>query len=366
MDELDRRLKERINSAANRFQPEVDRAAERFIRRLRRARASILGINVLVLLLVIASLVWATSKFVTSSRPIVAGPPIESVVPWVSARPSPSPYPSAPAMPCTAAELSIGEFGGFNGAGGTAYSSAPIRNKSSEPCFLGRDAAVLFLDAGGRAVQSAETVGMWNARDFIVVSPEEELAREDAVAYRGLLRLGVSTACSPPISASRMEISLPGGAGTLVVRLPPYKNPPADHCPSGGYGASFDLEATSPERPASPLRAELLVSDAGSGERFRYLVRLVNPTGREFSLDPCPAYSQGFGADGGTSENYLLNCSEVRAIPAGESVTYEMFVEMSIRLTMQAEDGRRLLLNWSLEDYRYSGPEARAWVRLTG
>lgn len=118
-----------------------------------------------------------------------------------------------------------------------------------------------------------------------------------------------------------------------------------------------------PEPPLSPLKAEIIApDDARRGERLRYFVRLTNAGEKSVSLEPCPAYFEGFKGEGESHRSYELNCSKVRAIPANSSVTYEMFLDVPTELEA---DGAGVLFTWGLDQGdRYLGPSANTWVEL--
>jgi hypothetical protein len=95
----------------------------------------------------------------------------------------------------------------------------------------------------------------------------------------------------------------------------------------------FGVPADQPQGPApSPLTGRITAGPtARAGTDFGYLITLTNPTGKPFSLRPCPSYAEFLGGltGSGATKSYLaryyyLNCSAVQAIPAHGSVTYQM------------------------------------------
>lgn len=317
---------------------------------------------------ILTVLLLSAAACAESPRGETRAAPDERVVPWIEAAPPPPiPTPAAvpPAAPCTAAHLTVSSLQPGGAAAGTSYAEALLRNTSSNPCVLTPDVTITFLDAEGQTVQPPDQVGLFS-EGFIVVPPEDDLRRGTPGAFRASLLLGISSVCPPPVAASGMELTLPEGDG-IVVEIPDFLSalpPVTDDCSPAPYVAFFQSEMPPPpDPPLSPLRAKIIAPDtARLGERFRFLVRLANPTEEDFRLEPCPLYSEGFKGEAESLRTYQLNCSDVKSIPADSSVTYEMFLPIPSNVS---EPAGVALLTWGF-DYndRYLGPSVSTTIEL--
>lgn len=294
----------------------------------------------------------------------------KNFVPWVDTLPpprSPEPTPSrvpAGTPPCRASMIRVGRFGLGGAAAGTYYTSASVRNVASETCYIDRRTSVRFVDEKGREVQARNVVGLEPDTGFVVPT-EEDLERGTTAAYRVTIRLGVGNVCPPP-PATTMEIRFAPGGTRRDASIP--RDLGTDDLPPecatemrSGYVATFVSSAPpEPEPTPSPLTATIIApGPAHAGSRFRYFVRITNPTSTDYPLVPCPIYSEASKTTGDFG-TYLLNCVTARAIPAMSSLTFEMV--LSIASTSLAERDGRILLTWGFDGG--AGPSANAWVRL--
>jgi hypothetical protein len=292
----------------------------------------------------------------------VAGSGKADVVPWidtayVTATPSPLP---PDAGSCSAADLEIGPFGDAGPAAGTIHAEAEVRNISSSPCALTPKSAVLYRDDDGKVVQNGtlETYG-----DAVFVPTAGEEASDRAKGVR--LRIAIPNVCPPPVAT---ELAITLFPGTETMDLPPGSGGPSpspDECgEAGDYTLSVEHAETEPESPLADLTAEIRAPEVvAPGSSFRYLVHVTNPTAQAVALDPCPGYTEGFKAPHGGQANYLLNCSEVTSIGPGETVVYEMYLEVPEDFGAETNPERRALLTWAMLG---GGPSANAEVQVAG
>ena len=285
----------------------------------------------------------------------------KAFVPWTATLPTQSP-PSEPigvpsgTKACSASMLRFAAFGAGGAAAGTYYTSAGVVNVTSKACFVDRRSTVRFLDARGRAVQP---------RIAVDIEPDSGVVVPPGSKARALIRLGASNVCPPP-PASTMEVTFaPGGTRRRIDLQPGLGSPsPGPDCGTGpgSYFAAFVAESPpEPEPPPSPLTASIKTyTSARAGSRFRYFVLLSNPSSAAVALDPCPIYVESLKAKGGFGV-YVLNCSSVRSIPAHESVTYEMFIDVPAGITGDAQG--RVFLTWGFDGN--TGPSTSALIKLS-
>lgn len=283
------------------------------------------------------------------------------VIPWIDSRyvtPSPSPLPPGVGS-CSAADLEIGEFGDAGPAAGTIYAEAEVRNVTSTPCALTPKSTVQYLDEDGEVVQNSplETYGE------AVFVPSAEEASDAAKSVR--LRIAIPNVC-PPAAATELAISL--FPGTETMQLPPGSGGPSPspgECGEAGrYTLSVERAGSEPESPLAGLTAEIRApATVVPGSTFRYLVHLTNRTAKAVALDPCPGYAEGFKAPHGGGAAYLLNCSEVTSIGPGQTVVYEIYLEVPEEFGPETNPERRALLTWGILG---GGPGASAEVQVAG
>jgi hypothetical protein len=91
---------------------------------------------------------------------------------------------------------------------------------------------------------------------------------------------------------------------------------------------SFGVSVWAVVPPALNVPFQVITIDAPEqvrrSEKIRYVVSWLNSSDRDFSLDACPAYTQGLK---GSTRSYRLNCSE-KTVPAHETLRFEMFYEV--------------------------------------
>lgn len=295
-------------------------------------------------------------------RTVTAPGASAGVVPWIDtpyATPSPSPLPPGVGS-CSASDLEIGKFGDAGPAAGTIYAEAEVRNVTSTPCALTSKSTVRYLDADGEVVESSplETYG-----DAVFVPAENEVASDGAKRVR--LRIAIPNVCPPPV-ATELAITLFPGSERL--ELPPGSgsaSPVPGGCgEEGHYTLSVELPDTDPDSPLAGLEAAIdAEGPVAPGSAFRYFIRLSNPTPRAIALDPCPGYTEGFKAPHGGQAAYVLNCSEVTSIAPGETVVYEMYLEVPEEFGPETNPQRRALLTWQILG---GGPGATAELQVAG
>ncbi len=294
------------------------------------------------------------------------------VIPWIAAAAAPTssvaPPPPVGTTRCSTHDLRIGRFYSGGAAAGTFYERAEIVNMSSSACYLATSPVVRLSDARGRSVQGPDPLDT-DVMDFPMIVPTAlALAMKKPHAYRVWILFGTSDNCTEPQVAS-LQMSLPNKGGTVRIEIPPSGSgfPGEMQCPAGE--TSHDVRLVSdapppPEPPPSPLTATILISGpAHAGMRYRYVVRITNPTQALVSLDPCPSYDEAIKGLQGAVESHLLNCATVHSINPGRSVQYEMFLSVP-RDVPRGPLNSGFLLTWGFTTT--AGPYANARLQVLG
>ncbi len=310
------------------------------VRRVRRRRAARWATAVGVV--AVAGVVGGVALTLPSSPPstrVATGVDLTGTVPWVDLPPTPYQAPPAPSGPvptdardCTAGDVTA-SFDGRDGATGHLVNYVVFRNTSSSTCVLkGFPARVTASEPGKPDVVAT------NGSYF----PQSTTAN---MAPGGTTLLGLQTDSLCPANPAgakpaqlyhHVDITLTGG-GTVT---------PAG--PTDGLNLTCGLHLTrfyveeqapvAPHDPLSDLAASLeLPQTAKAGEPLVYVVDLTNPTNEPVSFDRwCPSYLEA-----PTKESYTLNCATVSSIAAGQTVRYEMRLQVpddaAVTLTVRWE-----------------------------
>jgi hypothetical protein len=288
--------------------------------------------------------------------------PSAQVVPWIDtafAASTPSPLPTG-VDHCSAADLELGAFGDLGAAAGTSYTEAEVRNGSSSACVLTSKVAVHYLDEDGETVQTSP---LETSQDAVLVPTERSVG--NGAAERIHLRIAIPGVCPPQVATSLAIRLFPG---TETMQLPPGSGGPSpspgECAEAGHYTLSVEPAGTEPSSPLAVFDAEIRAPDTVTpGTTFLYRVHLTNPSLQAVTLDPCPGYSEGFKAPNGGQASYLLNCSDVKVIAAGQTIIYEMELEVPENFGPETNPQRRALLGWTMIG---GGPSASAEVEVLG
>jgi len=197
--------------------------------------------------------------------------------------------------------------------------------------------------------------------DFITVNPSPGTPEADLV-------IAVAGAC---LSASVTDvlIGFPQGGGQLRVYLGGQFSPSTASagCAGGPYLPTAFWSQPSVTPAATPRLSTIQASidaprTAHVGDHVRYLVRLSNPTSTTVTLNPCPTYTEGLKGIAGGVHTYVLNCATVPSIRAGETVTFEMFIDVPAS-PVPAGGGSPSVLTWGC-DIDGAGPYANAPIEI--
>jgi hypothetical protein len=138
--------------------------------------------------------------------------------------------------------------------------------------------------------------------------------------------------------------SRPAADGTLTIGVPHTKGQAAAPLPQDRKNLEVVLDLPDTVREHEPLR---------------YTVRLINPTGQDISLAPCPSYQTAFGRVDSDSSTYFgsdgrLNCGAApAAVPAGGEVAFAMEQDDLQSEQPGAKDAPKLSVQWGM-----AGPPA--------
>jgi hypothetical protein len=138
--------------------------------------------------------------------------------------------------------------------------------------------------------------------------------------------------------------SWPAADGTLTVGVPYTQGDAAAPLPPDRKNLRVVLDLPDTVREHEPLR---------------YTVRLINPTGKDIALAPCPSYQTAFSrvdSNGTTGFGSIgrLNCSAApAAVPAGGEVAFAMVQDDLQSDQPGAKDAPKLTVQWGI-----AGPPA--------
>ncbi len=269
------------------------------------------------------------------------------MVPWVDRpalkyTPSPRPTPTAQFRDCTAADLAA-KFGSGGAAAGTFYQRIALTDRSAEPCSLdGAPARVDGIRADGSQRTLASASGSMGTAPGLGPG-----AANLSPGDQAFVTVATSDACSAGQAGQTDRYA------SLVLVLDDRSE--IDARPPSPINAVcgldyFDFGIEQPAEPdqTSPLDALQastdLPSELPAGKTVAYTVTLTNTSDRLVSLDPCPSYQQFIGLAPSVLEfSYdYLNCDTVQHIKPGQSVRYEMRLDVP-------EKPQRAKFSWTLQ-----------------
>lgn len=253
-----------------------------------------------------------------------------TVVPWVYAPTQPSApttadTPPAPrptdARPCTAHDVSV-VVGEGDGAGGHLLRDLRFRNVSESTCVLRGYPEVTATEPGQPDVVGVDgsffpSDGPANmppgASTFLGVETDTYCAARPGGGGGGPLYHRVRVVLP---SGDEISIEIPDGLdATCGLRLTPFSVPRPEH--------------PDPPSSMSELTAVLqMPATVQAGGVLSYVVALTNPTDQAVVLSPCPAYLQTTSAPSPAKDIETLNCGPVGAITAGQTLRFEMRIEV--------------------------------------
>ena len=289
--------------------------------------------------------------------------PSASYVPWL---PLPRgnqylvlPSPTAPVAiptgtaPCRAAQLE-GRLVGSLGATANLNTPVVLRNNSSTQCYLNGvpdltivDAhrAVLVKVAGADGVgtqfdeyiaavdvlMAVATPGLDNVAflnsDASTPRLAESVGSQNAQSLApGLAFLNIKwTGCSQE-PASQLWLDLPDGGGMLVIAFL-VAAPELSTCSHESPLIRDPFKPTGVAWPPAPDYMQMQYSidspkTAKRGSTLEFFVTIRNLSSRDYTLDPCPDYSNALV--NGPVAYFQLNCAAVGAIKSGRSERFQM------------------------------------------
>lgn len=302
-----------------------------------------------------------------------------SVVPWSAETPPPSdsglPAPSFGSDPvvCSSDALRL-DNAGWQGAGGAMAGGFVLWNAGAAPCSLtGRPRVTIVDGAGPLDVIDRPTP---DADRTVILGPNQEapVLHEELATGLGSVRLFWSNWCGrDPVEPLGLVVQIGEGRSRLPVES--GGSTPRCDAPSGGSAISVGPYALSPgPEPTEPppllveaLELTLVVPvHAISGQVLRYVAILRNPTGAAIELLPCPVFMERLNTRGGpVIAEYLLACTDVPSIAAGESVSFAM--ELAVPAGLPADPDAALV--WSLDPFHGLGlpprsPDAKVGIAV--
>jgi hypothetical protein len=255
------------------------------------------------------------------------------------------PSPSAPVAippgtaPCRASQLE-GRLVGSFGASGNLNTPVILRNQSSMQCSLNGVPDLTIVDAQRAVlvtVAGADGVGTQfdqyiSAVDVLMTVDTPGLAESagflDAPSLEpGLAFLNIRwTGCSQE-PASQLWVDLPDGGGRLVIAYP-VAAPDVSTCSHESPLIRDPFKPTGVAWPPAPdlMQMQYSISSpktAKHGSTLEFFVTIHNLSSNDYTLDPCPDYSNAL-VPGGPVTYYQLNCAAVGAIKSGRSERFQM------------------------------------------
>lgn len=330
-----------------------------------------------ILLVVVAATALVACE--TSTDPHPQG----SYVPWVAlargnvyplrASPSP-PVPIPPATaPCQAAQLEGLLLGRF-GAPDNPNTPVALRNNGSTQCYLNGVPDLTILDAQGTvlaAVAGQDGVGTQfdpyiAAVDVLMgvgtpaLGPVDSYDAPSMAAGQAVMNIRWTGCAQQP--AAQLRVDLPGGGGSVVVAFP-VAAPDLNTCAHEAPLVRDPLKPTGVAWPPAPDYIKLQYSidspkTVQHGATLVFFVTIHDLDSRDYSLTPCPDYTEALVPNGNVV-NYRLNCAPVGVLKAGRSVTFEM--KFDVPATTPSEVTNLL---WGLVDGRVSPPSFQTPIEI--
>ena len=253
-----------------------------------------------------------------------------NVVPWSSQTPGPAVTKYATATgdvpDCTASALSVSVFA--EGAAGSLAGGIDAKNVSSSGCRLSGRPVVAILDKKGKTIPA----------EIEAAKPEFEAEQTPPGWPSVFLRRGdtatatvfMSEWCTPRLPATwRVKIpSIDSVFTPAETATPPCRggSQPADNPDSRPIVSVGPFQPHPIEGPevAYPFEATIRApKSVAANTPIRYTVTLKNTSAFSFTFADCPAYQESLSGRGTKAAGtYVLNCSEIGAIPPGRSVVF--------------------------------------------
>ena len=308
-----------------------------------------------------------------------------SYIPWMplprgnqyALLPSPSARIAIPTgtAPCRAAQLE-GRLVGSLGATANLNTPVVLRNKSSTQCSLNGVPDLTIVDAQRAVlVKVAGNDGVGTQFDQYISAVDVLMA----VATPGLAELvGSQTAQSlaPGLAflnirwtgcsqkpASQLWLDLPDGGGMLVIAFPVAATD-LGTCSHESPLIRDPFKPTGVAWPPAPDYIQMHYSidspkTAKHGSTLEFFVTIRNVGSRDYTLDPCPDYSNALVPNGPVTY-FQLNCAAVGALKSGRSERFQM----KFNIPSTTATGRWQLL-FGLVDGRITPPSATVPITIT-
>lgn len=255
------------------------------------------------------------------------------------------PSPTAPVpiplgtRPCLAAQLE-GQLVGSFGAADKLNTPVVLRNKTSTQCYLNGVPDLTIVDAQGTVLAKVAGAGEVGTQFDAYIAAVDVLmdvgtpdlselsASPDSHSLTpGMAFLNISwTGCSQE-PASQLWLDLPDRGGTLVIAFP-VAAPDPSTCGHSSPLVRDPFKPTGVAWPPIPNYIPMQYSidapqTARRGAILQFFVTMRNLSSTDYTLDPCPDYSNAL-VPGGPITYYQLNCSAVGAIRSGRSERFQM------------------------------------------
>jgi hypothetical protein len=261
------------------------------------------------------------------------------------------PSPSAPVpiptgtLPCRAAQLE-GQLATGPGLWTGPYSPSEwntavvLRNKSAMRCYLNGVPNLTIVNAQGSVlaqVAGADGVGTQfdqyiSAVDVLMAVGTPGLvqlvgAADSQSLPPGLAFMNISwTGCSQ-VPASQLLLDLPRAGGMLAIAYPVAARDAAT-CAHDSPLIRDPFKPTGVVWPPAPDYIQMQFSidspkTAKQGSTLEFFVTIRNLSSRDYTLYPCPDYSNALVPNGPVIY-YQLNCGALGAIKSGHSKTFQM------------------------------------------
>jgi hypothetical protein len=255
------------------------------------------------------------------------------------------PSPSAPVAippgtaPCRVDQLE-GQVVGSFGAKDNLNTPVVLRDKSSTQCYLNGVPDLTIVDAQGAVlVKVAGADGVGTQFDEYIAAVDvlmavgtpglaESIGSPDPQNLApGLAFLNIRwTGCSQQ-PASQLWLDLPDGGGRLVIAFP-VAAPDLRTCSHESPLVRDPLKPTGVAWPPAPdyLKMQYRIDSpqtAKRGSTLEFFVTIRNLSSKDYTLDPCPDYSEALVPNGPVTY-FQLNCAAAGAIKSGRSARFQM------------------------------------------
>jgi hypothetical protein len=200
-------------------------------------------------------------------------------------------------------------------------------NGSDSACLLDGYPTIGGLSSDGALTPLSASPGSY----FGDPGPAANIGPREVAA----LNISSGDGCSAALNGERksyptLRIGLPEG-GSVDARASDFDT--VCGVSVSRFGVPADEEPIPVPSP-SPLTARISApTTAAPGQSLDYAVTLANPSDTDYSLRPCPAYTEYVGSGTATISvatvrDYYLNCDVATTVPAGSSVTFEMRLQL--------------------------------------